>query len=803
MYKAYWENLNEEEQDSLSSSFWTDQESEGEQRECFVKDDWRDVRTEGNPGFSEKQENAEKRDTLEKITQDTEKRLRDEDQSEREEEHVTVEEIGNDSTGINSGKESEEQEERDSVESEDKIITDKSGSLKSDKGLSESKDELESEEEEKEEEGLGVEVESTENPLKRNSCEKENREKVTDEEKLVNGEQISKSWAEDEQTGDEDLLDEEDEGSVKMFGRDCSSDDDDDDDDCDDDDEEVERFDGLDKEVDKDSEEYGLQNEKEVDYSTSEGNSGVTCERMGRKEPTSEDERTPCSVNQDDLNRFEQKEDWVGESAEGSEVGGDFLNTYNDYSIIEQTGLDEQKYRELSQMCETAEPNQKSATPLTTLDNDANETEQSDGFYTTRGETDGHGVSQQKWKDSVKQHEEKQINEDNYDMYEEKEAVEDYLGSTGSPTVSILTSGYGTYRPDSPRDELDYRDDCTLTGLEEDDCEYRSVVDCEDDYCQSVNEHSGLLETSEHPIPSLSLQRIDHSVDHCDSSKEETVQNTGDGRGEPTENRLGSHGLCNERDLELDFAAESVEQMSGIPSQVLEVGDRDAAEGSDRSEASTVYQDYHHPFNLRLSKSRTVFEHRNEHRHEGEESRKPKKVKSHSLKYESVSMLEERLDQLRVSAGGGSGETESEETYSDSDRQSSATVELPSAFEAYMKGMKRSRSENDIRQQPKAFIRPAMDHPHTRNLKKNDPVAKYFQYKQDWEMFKPPGEKNRKELHWAIREQLMYQPPPPKPQRTYVPNTYVVPTEKKRSALRWAVRHDLANGLIPAKITYP
>ncbi|XP_007237410.3 hydrolethalus syndrome protein 1 homolog isoform X2 [Astyanax mexicanus] len=170
---------------------------------------------------------------------------------------------------------------------------------------------------------------------------------------------------------------------------------------------------------------------------------------------------------------------------------------------------------------------------------------------------------------------------------------------------------------------------------------------------------------------------------------------------------------------------------------------------------------------------------------------------------ESVSMLEERLDQLRVSAGGGSGETESEETYSDSDRQSSATVELPSAFEAYMKGMKRSRSENDIRQQPKAFIRPAMDHPHTRNLKKNDPVAKYFQYKQDWEMFKPPGEKNRKELHWAIREQLMYQPPPPKPQRTYVPNTYVVPTEKKRSALRWAVRHDLANGLIPAKITYP
>lgn len=75
-------------------------------------------------------------------------------------------------------------------------------------------------------------------------------------------------------------------------------------------------------------------------------------------------------------------------------------------------------------------------------------------------------------------------------------------------------------------------------------------------------------------------------------------------------------------------------------------------------------------------------------------------------------------------------------------------------------------------------IRPVFEHPHTRNWKKSDPVAKYylilckrvknktiklhrliwtlvslryFQYKQEWEMFKPPGEKSRKELHWAIR----------------------------------------------------
>ncbi|XP_076880771.1 centriolar and ciliogenesis-associated protein HYSL1 [Brachyhypopomus gauderio] len=171
---------------------------------------------------------------------------------------------------------------------------------------------------------------------------------------------------------------------------------------------------------------------------------------------------------------------------------------------------------------------------------------------------------------------------------------------------------------------------------------------------------------------------------------------------------------------------------------------------------------------------------------------------------EPVSELEERLDLLRVSAPRGPCDLDpvSEENGSYSDTHSSATEQLPSAFQAYIKGMTRSRSESDIQRRPKSFIRPVMDHPHTRNLKKSDPVAKYFQYKQEWELFKAPGEKNRKELHWAIREHLMYQPPPPKPQRTYIPNTYVVPTAKKRSALRWEIRHDLANGIIPTRIIY-
>ncbi|XP_030627921.1 hydrolethalus syndrome protein 1 homolog [Chanos chanos] len=171
----------------------------------------------------------------------------------------------------------------------------------------------------------------------------------------------------------------------------------------------------------------------------------------------------------------------------------------------------------------------------------------------------------------------------------------------------------------------------------------------------------------------------------------------------------------------------------------------------------------------------------------------------------SASGLEEQLDRLGVSTLNARGdiEPESEETGSLSDRHSSGADDLPSAFHTYIRGMARSRSESDIRPRPKSFIRPLMDHPHTRNLKKTDPVARYFQYKQDWDTFKAPGEKDRRELHWAIREQLMYQPPPQKPQRIFVPNTYVVPTDKKRSALRWEIRYDLANGIIPTKITYP
>ncbi|XP_065552979.1 centriolar and ciliogenesis-associated protein HYLS1 [Lathamus discolor] len=104
--------------------------------------------------------------------------------------------------------------------------------------------------------------------------------------------------------------------------------------------------------------------------------------------------------------------------------------------------------------------------------------------------------------------------------------------------------------------------------------------------------------------------------------------------------------------------------------------------------------------------------------------------------------------------------------------------------------------------QPKSFIPPRLELL-GRNRGKTDRVAKYFEYKREWEKFRIPGEDQRQELRWSIREQMLCKAelPGKPPQHLYVPNTYTVPTEKKRAALRWEVRWDLANGLIPRKAT--
>ncbi|CAL9700973.1 unnamed protein product [Knipowitschia caucasica] len=161
---------------------------------------------------------------------------------------------------------------------------------------------------------------------------------------------------------------------------------------------------------------------------------------------------------------------------------------------------------------------------------------------------------------------------------------------------------------------------------------------------------------------------------------------------------------------------------------------------------------------------------------------------------EAASRLEERLSDLHLSAAH-----ESENQLTSSSESPSSKSLSEGSFESYVRGLSRSHSDGDIRPKPKSFIRPVLGHT---GPKKTDPVAKYFEYKQLWDMLKTPGEDDRKALRWEIRERLAYQPPAPKPRKVLAPNTYTVPTEKKRTALRWEIRNDLATGNLPHSYNY-
>ncbi|OXB56017.1 hypothetical protein ASZ78_015481 [Callipepla squamata] len=98
--------------------------------------------------------------------------------------------------------------------------------------------------------------------------------------------------------------------------------------------------------------------------------------------------------------------------------------------------------------------------------------------------------------------------------------------------------------------------------------------------------------------------------------------------------------------------------------------------------------------------------------------------------------------------------------------------------------------------QPKSFIAPRSDAPGRSRLR-SDRVAKYLEYKREWERFPAPGEEPRRDRRCARGQMLAPSSPPGRPPRGRVPNTYTVPTDKKRAGLRWAVRWALANGLLP------
>ena len=49
------------------------------------------------------------------------------------------------------------------------------------------------------------------------------------------------------------------------------------------------------------------------------------------------------------------------------------------------------------------------------------------------------------------------------------------------------------------------------------------------------------------------------------------------------------------------------------------------------------------------------------------------------------------------------------------------------------------------------------EHPHTKNIRKSDPVARFQEFRKSWDQQKAPGEKNHKNLRWNVREQMLAQ----------------------------------------------
>ena len=49
--------------------------------------------------------------------------------------------------------------------------------------------------------------------------------------------------------------------------------------------------------------------------------------------------------------------------------------------------------------------------------------------------------------------------------------------------------------------------------------------------------------------------------------------------------------------------------------------------------------------------------------------------------------------------------------------------------------------------------------PHTRHIRKMDPVARFQKYRQSWQCQNAPGENSHKNLRWNVRAQMLYHDP--------------------------------------------
>ncbi|XP_052831919.1 centriolar and ciliogenesis-associated protein HYLS1-like [Octopus bimaculoides] len=93
--------------------------------------------------------------------------------------------------------------------------------------------------------------------------------------------------------------------------------------------------------------------------------------------------------------------------------------------------------------------------------------------------------------------------------------------------------------------------------------------------------------------------------------------------------------------------------------------------------------------------------------------------------------------------------------------------------------------------------------PRLKKNRKTDPVSRFREFQNYWNLHKPPGENNHNALRWSIKEKIAkHDVIGSRPRKTFVPNNYVIPSQNPRHSLRWQIRTDLAYGVMPTVASY-
>ncbi|XP_042590477.1 golgin subfamily A member 6-like protein 22 [Cyprinus carpio] len=611
MYKAFdscWENESKDDEGSLSSSsFWTDQESEGEDRDCVKKEnranerkpeeDHKDVKEsflmggdknkrvkemlQGNELGEEKYPEEERERFIDEENKNSIEitRTRQEEEEEcGEEEEESGEEEESEKEDKESGEEEEESEEeeeeskkegKESGEEEEESGGEEEGSGDEKEELceqqrgnekEEEEDAKESEEEEKEkepeeeeefelcEQGEGNKKEEEE------SEESEEEEDMSEDEKDSEEEKESSASAENEETKaqSDDSEGEEDQVSLKESEEEesFSKEDSKSEEKCPGELSECEeKKESLTKQEStsgggEENSHFSGEGEQEEDSEGTEGKidggkslvkEERTTENSKQRAPNNEEEEQKDGTEENPKNNEERncgneydEEIETGKSRPGADECDDWMEEVKQHHSGEEDdevpkgGSEEEEEREwfFSEPVEEKEA----------CDQDRKSWASDDDDYVTIAS--GHSQKEEEENDNMMPAWEQERG-DVQQMKETRDVYgEDCHESLGSPAASVLTSGYGTCRPDSPKDgdpeEVDYRDDCTLGGLEEESHSILDARDYVDDSSPVWFRDSRAVETSDGRAPAESPDEDDghRSPDQTEQHQSPTEKDT-------------------------------------------------------------------------------------------------------------------------------------------------------------------------------------------------------------------------------------------------------------------------------------